>query len=145
MKKITTFLFAVVISVAALQFASCKKDNKSSNPTIIGTWASKTFNVKEVLNGVVLTDTTESYTDTEEVTFNTDNSYNYVDVKDTTYNENGTYSIAGTKLYITRASGWKDTFDYEVSSSEFTIKRSYTYTDVDGNHVHSRSIKYAKK
>ena len=144
MKKIATFLYASVVLVVTFQFVSCKKDNKTDNPTIIGSWASKTFTVKEVLNGTVLIDTTEAYTG-KEITFNADNSYVFVDVNDTKNNENGTYSVAGSKLYTTTSKGEKDTVDYEVNSSEFITKGSETYTDVDGNHVDSYSIKFTKK
>jgi len=145
MKKITTLFVAAVSIFAATQLLSCKKDkDKDASASLVGTWQSQTLSYKVTVDGVVEEDTTEAYTDTK-ITFNADNSYAIVDLTDATNNDNGTYATNGSKLYTTSSDGDKDTTDFTVSSTQFIIYDSYTYTSGTVTTNSESKITFARK
>lgn len=143
MKNGFKILVAGLALLASAQLISCKKEKKE-DPSIVGTWDSKTFSFVTKLNGVVINDTTEALPGLT-ITFKADNTYNSVDADDTTNNDFGTYSTAGSKLYINSADGSKDTSDFQVTATEFTISGSETEKVGSATYETTTTLKFSRK
>ncbi len=124
MKNSFKILVAGLALLASAQLISCKKEK---DPSIVGTWQSKSLSSLEKENGVTIADTTLLIATTT-VTFKGDNTYTIVDAVDAANNESGTYSTAGSKLYFAPSVGDKDTLDYKVTATELTISTYVTST-----------------
>jgi hypothetical protein len=143
MKSNFKILVAGLALLASAQLVSCKKEKKE-DPSIVGTWQSKSLSSLEKENGVTIFDTTMAITTTT-VTFKSDNTYTTVDAMDATNNETGTYSTAGSKLYITPSGGSKDTIDYQVTSTELIFSEYYTSTSGTIKYEYWGTSKFARK
>jgi hypothetical protein len=143
MKNGFKILVAGLALLASAQLISCKKEKKE-DPSIVGTWDSKTFSFVTKLNGVVIDDTTEAFPGLT-ITFKADNTYNSVDADDPTNNDFGTYSTAGSKLYINSTDGSKDTSDFQVTATEFTISGSETEKVGSATYETTTAVKFSRK
>jgi hypothetical protein len=143
MKNGFKILVAGLALLASAQLISCKKEKKE-DPSIVGTWESKTFSFVTKLNGVVLSDTTEAFPGLT-ITFKADNTYNSVDADDASNNDFGTYSTNGSKLYINSTDGSKDTTDFQVTATEFTLSGSEIEKDGSLTYETNTAIKFSRK
>jgi hypothetical protein len=143
MKNGFKILVAGLALLASAQLISCKKEKKE-DPSIVGTWQSKSLSSLEKENGVTIFDTTLLITTTT-VTFKSDNTYTTVDAADATNNESGTYSISGSKLFITPTAGDKDSLDYQVTATELTFSDYFTSTTAGIKYEYLGTSKFNRK
>lgn len=143
MKTTFKILVTVIALITSSQLISCKKDKKD-DPSIVGTWQSKSYSYSIKQNGVTLLDSTENYT-LAVVTFNADKTYTSKDTSDASQNDNGTYLIDGSKLYTTNSIGEKDTANITISAAEL-VQSGFAEERISGMKVESTySIKYIRK
>ena len=139
MKKIV--LTCLLAAATVVQFSSCTKEE--DEPSLVGTWISKTVNNKIFISSVLTFDSSRSMAGEEIIiTFNADKTFS--GWSDNEWDkETGTYTIDGKNI-VFFTNGDYDPLQYKLTKDEFTTINE-GYQEDDSTRFEIETITYKRK